>query len=133
MIHWPQQEPQRPWRRHRASTASLEDARSRALRGDFMLELQVPVPTVAAPSIVPDETIDRAHLFKMTLGDHSLEGEVLRLFDRQCRMLLDRMKGADASCVKALAHTIDGSARGVGAWRVARAACAVEIAANGGA
>jgi len=95
--------------------------------------LDIHVPTVASPSIVPDETIDRAHLFKMTLGDHSLEGEVLRLFDRQCRMLLERMKGADANCVKALAHTIDGSARGVGAWRVARAACAVEIAANGGA
>jgi hypothetical protein len=57
---------------------------------------------------------------------------VLRLFDRQCRMLIERMRGADANGVRALAHTIDGSARGVGAWRVARAACAVEIAANGG-
>lgn len=79
-------------------------------------------PTVASPSLVPDEPLDRAHLFRMTLGDHALEGEVLQLFDRQCRMLIGRMHGSQPACVKALAHTIDGSARGVGAWRVATAA-----------
>jgi HPt (histidine-containing phosphotransfer) domain-containing protein len=86
-----------------------------------MLDLRS-TPTVASPSLVPDEPLDRAHLFRMTLGDHSLEGEVLRLFDRQCRMLLARMAAAQPACVKALAHTIDGSARGVGAWRVSHAA-----------
>jgi len=86
-----------------------------------MLDLQA-TPEMASPSIVPDEALDRAHLFRMTLGDHSLEGEVLRLFDRQCGMLLDRMAGAQPSCIKALAHTLDGSARGIGAWRVSRAA-----------
>src|SRR5262245_65613991 len=86
-----------------------------------MLDLRA-TPVVASPSIVPNEPLDRAHLFRMTLGDHSLEGEVLRLFDRQCQMLLARMAGAQPNCVKALAHTIDGSARGVGAWRVSQAA-----------
>ena len=86
-----------------------------------MLDLRS-TPTVASPSLVPDEPLDRAHLFRMTLGDHSLEGEVLRLFDRQCRMLIGRMAEAQPACVKALAHTIDGSARGVGAWRIAQAA-----------
>jgi hypothetical protein len=86
-----------------------------------MLDLRA-TPHVASPSLVPDEPLDRAHLFRMTLGDHSLEGEVLRLFDRQCRMLVERMAGAKPDCVKALAHTIDGSARGVGAWRVSQAA-----------
>jgi HPt (histidine-containing phosphotransfer) domain-containing protein len=86
-----------------------------------MLDLRS-TPTMASPSIVPDDTLDRAHLFRMTLGDHSLEGEVLRLFDRQCRMLLARMAAAQPACVKALAHTIDGSARGVGAFRVSHAA-----------
>lgn len=87
----------------------------------YMLDLRS-TPTMASPSLVPDEPLDRAHLFRMTLGDHALEGEVLQLFDRQCRMLVGRMTGAQPACVKALAHTIDGSSRGVGAWRVATAA-----------
>lgn len=84
------------------------------------------VAEVGSPSLVPDQPIDRTHLFKMTLGDHSLEGEVLRLFERQTSMLLDRMTGAEPAQVKALAHTLNGSARGIGAWRVANAAQAVE-------
>ncbi len=38
---------------------------------------------IPAPTLVPDQPIDRTHLFKMTLGDRSLEAEVLRLFERQ--------------------------------------------------
>ena len=88
--------------------------------------------SVVSPSIVPDEPLDRAHLFRMTLGDHSLEGEVLRLFDRQCGMLLERMVSAQPACIKALAHTLDGSARGIGAWRVSRAARDLQITVDGG-
>ena len=83
---------------------------------------------VGAPPLVPDQAIDRTHLFKMTLGDHSLEGEVLRLFERQAAMLLGRMEPAEPARAKALAHTLNGSARGIGAWRVASAAQAVEQA-----
>jgi HPt (histidine-containing phosphotransfer) domain-containing protein len=86
------------------------------------------VAEVASPSLVPDQAIDRTHLFKMTLGDHTLQEEVLRLFERQAGMLLERMSGADPAKVKALAHTLNGSARGIGAWRVAHAAQAVEVA-----
>jgi hypothetical protein len=73
--------------------------------------------------------IDLPHLFRMTLGDHALEREVLALFDRQVGMLIARMDTVDPSGVAALAHTLKGSARGVGAWPVARAAEAVEAAA----
>jgi HPt (histidine-containing phosphotransfer) domain-containing protein len=73
--------------------------------------------------------IDRTHLFRMTLGDHALEREVLALFDRQIDMLIERMGEVAPSGVAALAHTLKGSARGVGAWPVARAAEAVEAAA----
>jgi HPt (histidine-containing phosphotransfer) domain-containing protein len=97
-----------------------------------MLNLQ-DTATVASPSLVPDEAIDQAHLFRMTLGDHSLEAEVLRLFDRQSVMLMDRMSAATGECRKALAHTLKGSARGIGAWRVAQAAESLErIATNCG-
>lgn len=87
---------------------------------------------VESPSIVPDEALDRAHLRRMTLGDASLEGEVLALFERQCGMLLERMRGAAPACIKAQAHTLDGSARGIGAWRVSRAARAVQDAVDRG-
>ena len=78
---------------------------------------------------VGEEPIDFTHLFCMTLGDHGLEREVLALFDRQVHMLIARMGEVDPSSVPALAHTIKGSARGIGAWPVARAAAAVEAAA----
>ena len=82
-----------------------------------------------APRVeVDDEAIDLKHLFRMTLGDHSLEREVLALFDRQIDMLIARMAEVEPSCVGALAHTLKGSARGVGAWPMARAAEAVEAA-----
>ena len=85
---------------------------------------------VGSPPLVPDHPIDRTHLFKMTLGDHSLEGEVLRLFERQAEMLLGRMNPAEPARMKALAHTLNGSARGIGAWRVAQAAQVIEAAGD---
>jgi HPt (histidine-containing phosphotransfer) domain-containing protein len=99
---------------------------------------------VSAPSIVPSEpvvsgltasqpVIDLVHLGRMTLGEKSLEAEVLALFDRQTDMLLTRMEQAPPAAAAAFAHTIKGSARGIGAWRVAEAAEAVERAAAGSA
>jgi HPt (histidine-containing phosphotransfer) domain-containing protein len=94
---------------------------------------------VSAPPLVPSESaalqpvIDLVHLGRMTLGEKSLEAEVLALFDRQADMLLARMERARPAAVAAFAHTIKGSARGIGAWRVADAAEAVERAANGSA
>jgi len=76
--------------------------------------------------------IDRGHLAHMTFGDRSLEQEVLRLFERQAALLIARMRGADASAVASLAHTLKGSATGIGAWDVARAAEAVELASGAG-
>jgi len=75
-----------------------------------------------------DQAIDFAHLFRMTLGDHSLEREVLALFDRQAEMLIGRMAGSEPAEVAALAHTLKGSARGIGAFGVATAAESVEAA-----
>ena len=39
--------------------------------------------------------IDRRHLARMTLGDRSLEQEVLQLFDRQASLLIERMRLVD--------------------------------------
>ena len=82
---------------------------------------------VDAPPIVPGaRAIDLQHLARMTFGERSLEREVLALFDRQAGMLLARMRGEPPKVVGALAHTLGGSARGIGAWQVAEAAEAVE-------
>jgi HPt (histidine-containing phosphotransfer) domain-containing protein len=96
-----------------------------------MLEMStVGVDMVGAPPIAPvAEPIDLTHLSRMTLGDLSLEQEVLRLFERQAIMLMARMQGAEPPLVAASAHTIKGSARGIGAWRIARDAETVEMAA----
>ena len=83
----------------------------------------------------PDERadnapIDRSHLSRMTFGDHSLEREVLQLFDRQAELLMERMNASEPAAVATLAHTLKGSAAGIGAGRVARAAAAAEQAAS---
>jgi HPt (histidine-containing phosphotransfer) domain-containing protein len=75
--------------------------------------------------------IDEGHLGRMTLGDRRLEREVLELFLRQTTILLNRIANADPPLAAAAAHTLKGSARGIGAWRVARAAELLEQAAGG--
>ena len=72
--------------------------------------------------------IDTEHLSRMTLGELSLQREVLALFDRQADMLLPRIRGGAPALAAASAHTVKGSAVGIGAFRVARAAEAVEQA-----
>jgi hypothetical protein len=99
-----------------------------------MIELSTGfVDQVAAPPLAPVELpIDVTHLARMTLGDASLEREVLQLFDRQAEMLLVRMRQTHSANAAAYAHTLKGSSRGIGAWRVACAAEAVEFAATSG-
>jgi HPt (histidine-containing phosphotransfer) domain-containing protein len=83
------------------------------------------------PPLAPDDRpIDLVHLARTTLGDRSLEREVLQLFDRQSALLIARLRHAGPDGVAMIAHTLKGSARGIGAWRVARAAEAVELAGS---
>jgi HPt (histidine-containing phosphotransfer) domain-containing protein len=84
-----------------------------------------------AASIAASETpIDLVHLQHMTLGDRSLQREVLQLFERQAEMLIARMRDGDSAMVTACAHTLKGSASGIGAFGVARAAEVVELASS---
>ncbi len=92
------------------------------------------VSSVLAATTVNDRqsaVIDDTHLARMTLGDRRLEREVLELFVRQTTIMLGRIVGAQPAMAAAAAHTLKGSARGIGAWRVARAAELVENAASG--
>jgi HPt (histidine-containing phosphotransfer) domain-containing protein len=74
--------------------------------------------------------IDEDHLARMTLGDRRLEREVLEIFVRQTTIMLGRIVSAEPALAAAAAHTLTGSARGIGAWRVARAAERLEQAAG---
>ena len=55
--------------------------------------------------------------------------EILALFDGQADRMLSQMAGAGPSPAASMAaHTLKGSARGIGAWQVAAAAEVVERA-----
>ena len=61
----------------------------------------------------------------MTLGDAGLEREVLGMFARQANQLAATLATAPPDTA-ALVHTLKGSARAIGAVRVAEAAAALE-------
>lgn len=89
------------------------------------------IDNVLAPALAPaEQVIDTEHLARMTLGDRSLEREVLVLFDQQVNVMVARLDAADRAATLAVAHTLKGSAHGIGAWSVAKAAQAVECAAR---
>ena len=70
--------------------------------------------------------IDMQHLARMTLGEQSLQREVLALFDRQADVLLPRIRCGAPALAASLAHTLKGSAASIGAFKVASAAESVE-------
>ncbi len=75
-----------------------------------------------------DSPVDLVHLARHTFGDAELEREVLQLFVTQSRIYLNRLKEArDVEQWRRAAHTIKGSARGIGAWAVAERAEATEL------
>ncbi|MCV0377860.1 Hpt domain-containing protein [Nitratireductor sp.] len=70
--------------------------------------------------------LDMEHLTRQTLGDKALATEVLKLFQTQTLGLVDRMEAADIRNRRELAHALVGSARGIGAFRVAECAARIE-------
>jgi hypothetical protein len=79
----------------------------------------------------PFSAIDLDHLGRMSFHDETLARELLELFDRQAVVLVARMRRGEGGDMVMLAHTLKGSATGIGAWGVARAAAACEHAAEG--
>lgn len=95
---------------------------------------QVLHPVFSAPNNSKQTTmrvrpIDLAHLASQTGGDKTLEEEVLHLFVRQAALLSRDLKvNSDCDQRKRLAHTLKGTARSVGAFKVAELAEAIEEA-----
>jgi len=74
------------------------------------------------------DPIDVAHLQRATLEDTALEREVLDLFLRQSGLLAAHMlEGAGGDRWREAAHTLKGSALGVGAFPLAALAAAAEL------
>ena len=85
-----------------------------------------------SPPLAPDDgPIDIEHLRRMTLGDAGLEREVLAMFSAQSVSLIGALAALPPDA-GALAHTLKGSARAIGAFRVADAAARLEAAIKNG-
>ncbi len=85
-----------------------------------------------SPPLAPDDgPIDTAHLSRMTLGDAGLEREVLTMCAAQALRLVAALAALPPEA-GALAHTLKGSARAIGAFAVADAAAALEAALRQG-
>jgi HPt (histidine-containing phosphotransfer) domain-containing protein len=81
------------------------------------LDSSTPVAGEDAPAI------DLLHLSRYTLGNRVLEAEVLALFAAQLPdTLLALRRARGESDWRIAAHTLKGSARAVGAWRLAELA-----------
>ena len=90
------------------------------------------VEWMPSPPLVPDDgPIDFDHLKRMTLGDASLEQEVLAMFAAQSTKLIGALAALPADA-GALAHTLKGSARAIGAFGVGEAAARLEQALGNG-
>jgi HPt (histidine-containing phosphotransfer) domain-containing protein len=85
-----------------------------------------------SPPLAPDDgPIDIAHLRRMTLGDASLEREVLAMFSAQAVGLVGALASLPSDA-GVLTHTLKGSARAIGAFGVADAAACLEVAIQSG-
>ena len=85
-----------------------------------------------SPPLAPDDgPIDIVHLRRMTLGDVGLEREVLAMFSAQAVGLAGALATLPSDA-RALAHTLKGSARAIGAFGVADAAACLEALINSG-
>lgn len=85
-----------------------------------------------SPPLVPDDgPIDLDHLREVTFGDVELEREVLGMFSTQSVRLIGALSSLPPEA-GALAHRLKGSARAVGAFRVADAADVLESTIRNG-
>lgn len=100
-------------------------------RGDRVFDMPLHLDRIdwmPSPPLAPDDgPVNLAHLQRMTLGDIGLEREVLAMFAGQSASLI-RALAALPSNTATLAHTLKGSARAIGAFRVAEAAEGLEAA-----
>lgn len=70
--------------------------------------------------------IDLVHLSRQTLGDRALEQEVLGMFVVQLAAARENLAAANEADRRMIAHTLKGTARGLGAFKLGDCAAAIE-------
>jgi HPt (histidine-containing phosphotransfer) domain-containing protein len=90
------------------------------------------IPGIPTPD--DSKVLDLDHLRRQTAGDGALERELLALFEAQCARLQPLVCGGSRSPLERAdaAHTLKGSARAVGAWRLALTVDRLETAFRNG-
>ena len=79
------------------------------------------------------QVLDLEHLRLQTAGDPALQGELLALFETQCMRLPAPIRDGGPPAQRAdAAHKLLGSARAIGAWRLAFATEALEASLRKG-
>ena len=73
------------------------------------------------------QPVDLEHLDRFTGGDRAVNEEILRLFDDQCRAMLETLERlaaceTDVKSWREIIHTLKGAARGIGAFALGDAA-----------
>jgi HPt (histidine-containing phosphotransfer) domain-containing protein len=87
------------------------------------LETDEQKPSTAPRNSERELPVDLAHLSRFTFADQALEKEILGLFLAQLPETLAALTAAvNERDWKIAAHTLKGSSRAVGAWRIARLA-----------
>jgi HPt (histidine-containing phosphotransfer) domain-containing protein len=83
---------------------------------------------VSATNTGSIQALDVAYLNEQTFGDEELARELLRLFTDQAVQLLHQVREAmqGEACREAI-HKLNGSARAIGAWRLAECASDIEF------
>jgi HPt (histidine-containing phosphotransfer) domain-containing protein len=83
--------------------------------------------------MVTSEILDQDHFRHMTAGDRALELEILELFRAQSELWLRLLiPDAPRDTWRDAAHTLKGSARGLGLWGLAEACETAEAMAKSG-
>jgi len=77
----------------------------------------------ASSKMGTQKPIDLVHLSKLTMGDRSLELDLLKMFAAQISQYQTSLKACtDATQIKRAAHTIKGAARSIGAFKLSEIA-----------
>lgn len=88
----------------------------------------------AQPHPAEASAVDWSYLARQSFGDHELERELLTLFSTQAAAFVARLAQPEQDAGRrAIAHTLQGSARAIGAFDLANAAQDYESALNGAA
>lgn len=90
-----------------------------------MLQANAGLATEQAAGSAP-QPLDLVHLARQTLGDQALSREVLALFADQARSFKAEVAHASIPERLRLAHTLKGSARGIGAFPLAAGVALLE-------